>query len=171
MGKEHKDPIYQHGSKRGYSFIRYAGLYDFKGILKDSKSKLESEKYDIYDKQHDEKISSSGKDMKIVLQGSKEVTEYVKFEMEITIIIMGQIDVMVNKKRVQKGNLEFRVMSKMSKNHSGYHKTSVFKKSTLGNILKNFYEKFIIQEELSDREDVLFDHGKDLLDAIRKRLL
>ena len=117
------------------------------------------------------KISSSGKDMKIVLQGSKEVTEYVKFEMEITIIIMGQIDVMVNKKRVQKGNLEFRVMSKMSKNHSGYHKTSVFKKSTLGNILKNFYEKFIIQEELSDREDVLFDHGKDLLDAIRKRLL
>ena len=83
MGKEHKDPIYQHGSKRGYSFIRYAGLYDFKGILKDSKSKLESEKYDIYDKQHDEKISSSGKDMKIVLQGSKEVTEYVKFEMEI----------------------------------------------------------------------------------------
>jgi hypothetical protein len=171
MGKEHKPELYQHGSKRGYSFIRYSGLYDFKGILKDSKDMLKNEKYDIYDKQHDEKVSSSGKDMKIVLQGSKEVTEYVKFEIEITIIIMGQIDVMVNKKRIQKGNLEFRVMSKMSKNHSGYHKSPTFKENTFGNILKNFYEKFIIQEELSDREDVLFDHGKDLLDSIRKRLL
>lgn len=171
MGKEHKPEIYQHGSKRGYSFIRYSGLYDFKGILKDSKDKLESEGYDIYDKQHDEKVSSSGKDMKIVLQGSKEVTEYVQYNMEITIIVMGQIDVLVNKKRVQKGNLEFRVMSKMSKNHSGYHKSPTFKGGKFGDIIKHFYEKFIIQDELSDREDVLFDHGKDLLDDIRKRLL
>ncbi len=169
MGKESKNPIFQHGSKRGYSFIRFSGLYDFKGILKDAKGKLGSEKYDIINtKQHDEKVSSSGKDMKIVLQGFKEVTEYVKYYMEITIIVMGQIDVIMDKKRIQKGTLEFRVMSKMEKNYKGTFKKP--EKSKFSEFQRHIYEKFIIKEELSDREDVLSDHGQELLDTIRKRL-
>ncbi|MBT3866125.1 hypothetical protein HOF78_03435 [Candidatus Woesearchaeota archaeon] len=171
MGKESKSQLYQHGSKRGFSLIRYAGLYDLKAIIDDTKAHLRKLRYDIDDKQHDEKISSSGKEMKIVFRCFKEITEYVKFYMEVTIIVVGQIDVIVDKRKVKKGNFDYRLMTRVEKNYSGSNRTPTFKKSKLGELQRHLYEKFIIKQELSDREDELLDQGQELLNMVRKHLL
>lgn len=171
MGKESKPELYQHGSKRGFSLIRYAGLYDLKSILDETKAHIKKLRYDVDDKVHDEKVSSSGKEMKIVWQCFKEITEYVKFYMELTFIVVGQIDVVANKKRVKKGNFDFRLTTKVIKNYSGSNRTPTFKKSKLGELQRHLYEKFIIKQELSDREDELKDQGQELLEIVRKHLL
>lgn len=171
MGKESKPELYQHGSKRGFSLIRYAGLYDLNGILDETKAHLRKLRYDVNDKQHDEKISSSGKEMKFVWQCFKEITEYVKFYMEFTVIVVGQIDVIVNKKRVKKGNIDIRLMTRVEKNYSGSNRTPTFKSTKLGELQRHLYEKFIIKQELSDREDELLEQGQEILDIVRKHLL
>ncbi len=171
MGKESKPDLYQHGSKRGFSLIRYAGIYDLKSIVDETKAHLRKLRYDINDKTHDEKISSSGKEMNMEWECYKEITEYVKFQINVTFIVVGQVDVIVNKKKVKKGNFDFRLMTKLKKNYSGSNRTPTFKSTKLGELQRHLYEKFIIKQELSDREDELLEQGQEILDIVRKHLL
>ncbi len=171
MGKERKPELYQHGGGRGYALLKYTGFYDFDSLLKDMKSYLKRRGYHINDKQHDEKLSSAGKEITIEWVCSKDVDEYIKYDITLTLIIVGQVDIAINKKKANKGKLEFRLVSKMTKNYSGQDKTPMFTKSKTGEILRHLYEKYIISSKLGDMEDDLGDEANELREIVRRNMI
>jgi len=163
MGKESKKELYQLGSKRGYYLLRHTGVYDFKGVLSGLKDKLDELEYFIIDKEHTEALSAAGKETKFVWVCSREVAEYVKFDMELTIITLRQIDVLVDKKKLQRGDFEFRISAKVVKNHK-----DTFKDTKMGEIQRHLYEKVLIPTKLDDCEDRLVEEATDLIKIVKE---
>ncbi len=166
MGKESKKKLYQYGSEKSYYLLRHSGFFDIARMLKSLKEKLNEFGYKIItDKEHTESLSAAGKETKFVWACKKEVTDYIKFEIEITIITIRQIDVIVDKKKMQRGDFEFRIKAVMIKN---YKKT--FMDSKMGEIQRHLYEKIIVPLKLEDREDRLLEEARDLISLVKEHL-
>ncbi|MDP3917490.1 MAG: hypothetical protein Q8Q42_04375 [Nanoarchaeota archaeon] len=172
MGKESKNPIYVYGSSRGYYLLKHNGLFDKSAIYSDIKARLKSYKYDINDKNHTEKVSPAGKESKIVIEASRKVTEYIKFNIEITYIIFREINVLLDDKKISKGEFEFRIMANMEKNYkdSARKNQKTFKSSRIAEVQRHIYEKTILKEKLNESEDLIFDEATEIIDIIKKHL-
>jgi len=156
---------YTHGSKRGYYSLKHEGFYNLNDILKDLKNKLKNLKYDIIDKEHSESNGNAGREEEFAWNCSKDVTEYIKFKIEMKILTLHQIDVMVEKKKMQKGDFELRVTAIMSSN---YNKS--FKTTRAGKIKAHLYEKLVIAKKLESSEDNLKEEVKIIIDLIKNHL-
>tara|TARA_Y100000310_G_scaffold284376_1_gene307108 strand:+ start:1890 stop:2405 length:516 start_codon:yes stop_codon:yes gene_type:complete len=170
MGKESEKSIYVFGGKREYYQLKHSGLFNINKILKELKSELKRLKYDIEDKDHSEGVKASGKELLVELKCSREISEYVKFNIGIIIMTLRQVDVMVNKKKMQKGDFEFRFTAKMEKNYEKKNYEKSFKKTKAGEIQRHLYEKFIIPSKLDEGEDKLESEGKKFIDIIKENL-
>ena len=165
MGKESKNPRYIFGDKKGFYKIEHSGLYDFKKILNGLKAKFNELDYFLIGKEHTETVKPGGKDMKYVWVSTREVTEYIKFQIDITIIVYRQIDVIVDGKKMQKGDFIFQFKASMEKN---YKKS--FKDTKFGEIQRHVYEKTIVQEKLDNSEDLLEEEAKDLIKIVKENI-
>tara|TARA_Y100000310_G_scaffold329253_1_gene398727 strand:+ start:3394 stop:3900 length:507 start_codon:yes stop_codon:yes gene_type:complete len=165
MGKESKDTIYKYGGKRQYYQLRRDGIYNTEKILKALKKFLKDYKYKITDKDHSETMKSSGREVTTEWNCEREVNDYIKFFIEIIIIVRNQIDVLVDNKKLQKGDIEFRLKAYMKKN---WKKT--FKTKGVGEIERHVYEKFIAPLKLEDYEDKIKDEGTELINIAKEHL-
>lgn len=172
MGKESKNPIYKYGSPRGYYQLKHSGLFDKSAIYSDIKARLQKYKYDINDKGHTEKVSSAGKETKIEWKCERKVTEYIKFNIEITFIIYREIKVLLDNKKMEKGDFEFRIKANMEKNYreSSRKNQTTFKNTKIGEVQRHIYEKTILKEKLKASEDLIFDEATDIINIIKKHL-
>jgi hypothetical protein len=166
MGKESKKELYQYGGKKEYYQLRHSGLYKINPMLKKLKKELENHEYTITDKEHSEGVKPSGKEIVIEWKCQRKVNDYVKFEIDLVIRILRQIDVMMEKKKIQKGDFEFRLTSFVEKN---YKKT--FKDKGFGEIQRHIYEKFIIPNRLGDYEDRVLEESTDILNIVKENLI
>ncbi len=165
MGKESKNPVYVHGSKREYVTIKHSGTFDMDGLLNGMTGYLKNLRYDIGQKEHTESVRSDGKETKLIWRCFREVTEYIKYYLEITIIILHQVDVIVDGKTMQTGDVEIRLMSRMEKNWK-----ESFNKTPVGKTQRHVYEKVVAKEKLGDSEERLEGEGNGLL-AVAKEYL
>ena len=166
MGKESKKKLYQYGSDKSYYLLRHSGYFDISKILKGLKENLDDFGYKIVtDKEHTESLNAAGKETKFVWVCKKEVTDYIKFEMELTLITIRQIDVILEKKKMQKGDFEFRIKAVMIKN---YKKT--FQESKMGEIQRHLYEKIVVPLKLNDSEDRLAEEATKLIEIVKENL-
>ncbi len=165
MGKESKKEMYSYGSKRGYYRIRHTGFYNLNQIIKDLKERLENLGYDIIDKAHEEGLSQAGKETAFEWICSKGVTDYVKFDIELKIMTAHQVEVLVDKKKIQKGDFEFRITSKMTKNHK-----ESFSESKIGEIQRHLYEKVLVKNKLEDSDDHLAEEATELINIVKENL-
>ena len=165
MGKESKNKIFVFGNKSSYYQLRHSGIFKINKILKELKSELKRLNYEINDKEHSEAVTAGGKEIVVEWICSREVSEYIKYNLEIKIITLRQVDVIVNKNKMQKGDFEFRISANMEKN---YNKS--FKKTTAGEIQRHLYEKFIISSRLEDNEDKIEGEGKKFIKIVKEYL-
>ena len=165
MGKESENPVYVFGSKSSYYQLKHSGLFKINNILKELKSELNKLHYDVEDKDHSEAVKASGKELTVEWKCSRNINEYIQFNLSIMIITLRQVDVTVNKKKMQKGDFEFRLSANMKKN---YEKS--FKSTNAGEIQRHLYEKFIIPSKLDKGEDKLESEGKRFVEIVKENL-
>ncbi len=166
MGKESKKEIFVYGDDRRYFQLKHAGFYDIKAMINGLMGKLREFDYIITDKNHTEAIKASGKEAKFEWSCFREVNDYIKFKIFILIEIRREIDVVMDKKKMQKGNIEFRLQASFEKN---YKKT--FKTKGLGEFQRHAYEKFIIKPRLEEYEDRVKEEGTQLINIAKEHIL
>jgi len=166
MPKEKDKKIYIHGQEKFSRSIKHNGLYDLKKIISVSNAYLKRLKYDVLDKQHEEKTKANGMEISVVMAAKREISIYIQYMIEIKIHIMNQIDVLLDKKKLQKGRMEVLIKVYMEKN---YKKT--FKDTKFSESLRRIYDKFIVKKELDAYEDDLKIESNDLVDLIKEQLV
>ena len=166
MGKEKEKEVYVFGGKRGFNRLTYSGVYDLHAILAESKKYFAYRTYTFVMKEHSEKITPAGKECKIVMAPFRKVTDYVRYEVEFTIILRNGIDVLVEykgkKRKMEKGDMEIFLKAWFRKN---WKKT--YKDNTLGEFFRQTFEKYIMKSELLGHETKLENEMKELWDILK----
>lgn len=158
------------------SKIKYGGIFNFGefykfcyGWLRDETGLLLSE-----DK-YEEKISGDSKNIEIEWTGTREMTDYFKFEAKISFRILGLTNVEVTqdgrKIKTNKGSVEVTIKGNLIRDYKGkFEKTAfqkfmrgIYEKSTIASRIEQFQEKII-----SDCDEFLAQ-AKAYLDLIGKR--
>ena len=153
------------GSTRGWALIRYSGTYDLQRLLDTIRSWLLDRKYTLADKEHTEIVKAAGKDIKVDTLAFRDVSDYVKFIIQVEIVILRNIDVMVEengeKVKKQQGDMDVRVKAFIDKN---YKKTF---KPGFQEFLRIIYEKFIARRILRNYKIKLSNETQSLIDEIK----
>jgi len=164
MGKEKERENIVHGNKRAGFQITYDGVYDLDELLRAITGWFSQWVYDVAPEEHSEKVGSDGKEMKVIIKAFRKVTEYVKFAVEVEIVIYREVDVVVDYKgknlKQQKGEVQVRVKTAMQKN---WLKTF----SAGQEFLRQTYEKYLIRRELEGYREKIRQEGNDFLDTIK----
>jgi hypothetical protein len=166
MAKPHKPTEYPIGGKREYFRLQHSGFYNLKKMLKQLKGKLLELGYIITDKDHSEGVKSSGKEITVEWESFRESTGYLKTNIHMKLEIKREIDVIIDKKKMQKGDLNFKLKAFFNKNYQ-----NTFKSTKVGKIQKHFYEKFLVNHQIDDLKDRLKEEGEEFIKIVKDNIM
>ncbi len=169
MGKEKKEEVFVHGGERGWTAIKYSGIFDLRELVNAINSCLSDRNYIPVQVEHSEKITTAGREVIIDIEPFRDVTEYVRFSLRVTIIVLRMVDVIVEeegrKVKKQKGDLEFMIKSSIKKN---WKKT--FSKSSSGEFFRQTYEKYMAKKVLLGYEDKVEAEANEIINKVKEVL-
>lgn len=170
MGLETETTNYVVGEKRSWAVIKYSGTYNLQEILSKVTDWLGKRNYFIIGEEHTEKVSGAGNELKVITKGSRKVSWYVRFGIQIDIEVVRNIDVLIEKEqgkeKTQHGELEVRIKAAIDKNYKNTFKnTSKFQET-----LRRVYERFIIPGVLRNYRKKLAQEADDLIEEIKRIL-
>ena len=164
MGKEKKEKL----DVIPTLSIKRQGIYDFENLLKVINNALSDLGYVQLENEHSQEQEPGG-EIKFDYTCRKGATPYVKFIIDIKILVLRPVNVVVEtdgkKKRMQKGELEIRIKSAMQKNDN-----MKFTASKYSEFMRQLYEKFVIKDELNKLEGRLQNDTNFIITRIKGAL-
>lgn len=158
------------------SKIKYNGIVNFADFYKFCYEWLRDETgLSLSENKYSEKITGDAKNIEIEWNGSRNITDYFRFEAKITFRVSGLTNVEItegNRKiKTNKGSVEVGISGNLVRDYKGKFEKSAFQK-----VLKGIYEKSIIQARVEEYQgkiiedcDEFLSQGKSYLDLIGKR--
>lgn len=169
MGKEKSKEVFVLGGKRGWTSIKYTGIYDLDALVSAINGYLRSREYIPVQVEHSEKVAPVGREIIIELTPFRDVTSYVRFSLGIIILGFRTVDVLVeehnHKVKRQQGDLELLFKAGIVKN---WKKT--FSPAASGEFFRQTYEKYLVKKKLSGYEDKVEAEAKELIAEVKKVL-
>jgi hypothetical protein len=152
------------------SKVKYSGVFPFSDFYKFCYMWLDEEMgLDVVEDKYIEKIKGTSKDIEISWKGSKEVTDYFKFDVAVAIKISGMTDVEVMqdkiKTKMNKAGVEVKIKSSLVKDYQGKFEKSAFQK-----FLRSIYEKWIIPSRIGEYSDKLVSDSDEFLSQVKAYL-
>jgi hypothetical protein len=152
------------------SKIKYSGIFKFSEFYKFSYDWLTEEfGLAVVEEQYIEKIKGTSKDIEFKWTGTKEVTDYFKFEVKVKFKILGMEDVEVVQDKVKtkmnKGGIEVKISSTLLRDYKGKFEASFFQK-----FVRGIYEKWVIPSRISQYEDKLVGKSDEFLSQLKAYL-
>ena len=124
--------------------LRYIGVFDFDGLYNLIISWYKDNLYNFKEEKHEFKPTKLGKEIKLVWNGDKKVTGYVKYKIKIWMKIydVNNVEVMENgiKKKKIKGRLELKITGNVDLDYEKRWENSEFNEK-----LRNFFHKYILK--------------------------
>lgn len=158
------------------SRIKYDGIFSFPDFYKFCYDWLKEETgLGLSEEKYTEKLSGNSKKIDIVWSGNKRLTDYFKFDTKITMQIIGLTKVEINqggiKTQTNKGSVEVKIQSTLTRDYQGKFETTAFKK-----FLRSIYEKWVIPSrieeysgKISEESDEFLSQAKAYLDLEGKK--
>ena len=152
------------------SKIKYNGIFSFKDFYKFCYDWLNEETgLEIIENKYKEKLSGDSKEMEIVWSGSKKMTDYFKFEIEININVTNLTKVEINKEgakvEMNKGSVEVKIKGTLVRDYQGKFETTAFNK-----FLRSIYEKWVIPSRIEHYEDKIIEDCDEFLSQAKAYL-
>jgi len=142
-----KDKVYS-------SKIKYNGIANFPDFYKFCFDWLKDETgfSNLAEEKYSEKLSGDSKNIDIEWSGSRDLTDYFKFEVKAVFKIIGLTEVEINdngkKIKTNKGSIELSIKGTLVRDPKGN-----FEKSPFLKFLRGRYEKFVIPERVKEFQD------------------
>ncbi len=158
------------------SKIKYSGLVNFEDFYKFCYDWLKDETgLNLAEDKYSEKISGDAKNLEIEWTGTKELTDYFKFEAKVSFRIIGLTNVEITqdgkKIKMNKGTIEITIKGTLLRDYKGK-----FEKTAVQKFLRGIYEKSVIPSRVEQFQDKIIgdcdeflSQAKAYLDLIGKR--
>ncbi len=113
-----------------------------------------------------ERIKPIGKQYEIRWICEKNVSDYFAYQIEITMLIFGVKDAEVNvgskKVKIDRGEIDMRISSRLIRNRSGKWKKESF--------LKKIYDSFIVKDRIDGYKQDIYEKTYKFQDEVKKYL-
>src|SRR3989344_9474528 len=90
--------------------IKQSANFDFRGIYEFIYDHLSEERWNLHESLYREKSQAESKELTIIWKGTKDVSDYFRFEIGVTFLIIGMKDGKVNvdsqEIKIQNGSIE-----------------------------------------------------------------
>jgi len=152
------------------SSIKYNGVFSFSDFYKFCHEWLTEETgLNIAENKYEEKLKGNLKDINVKWKGSKKITDYFKFELDVKFRVLGLTEVEVskggNKFKTNKGSLKVTIKGTLIRDYDGKFETSAFNK-----FLRGIYEKWIIASRIEEMEDEVISNSDEFLSQTKAYL-
>jgi hypothetical protein len=147
--------------------LKHSGMFDFKELYKFCYSFWkENKEYFITEKAYSEKVGAEGKEIEIEWEAMKKVSDYFILAAKIKWRIQGfkveEAEREGKKIKINKGDLEISVESKLVRDYEGKWEASPTSK-----FFRGIYDKYIIKNKIDEMEDKLFGDCDEFLAQVK----
>ena len=158
------------------SSIKSSGIFSFQDFYNFCYDWLTEESgLRISENKYAEKLSGDSKNIDIEWTGTKDITDYFRFEVKVKFNVIGLTQVEINKNgakiKTNKGGIKIQVQGILVKDYKGKFESSAFSK-----FMRDIYEKLVItsrieqfKEKLAGTCDEFLSQTKAYLDLEGKR--
>ncbi len=145
-------------SSSGHSF-KYEGVFDLDRLYSEINRWINDNNYEFEEKEHSDKRKDKGNKIKYVFLGEKKVTDYIKYNVQVEIFAV-EINKMSENLVSGKLNIVFNANVELDyKEKWGISKLSKF--------FFNFYNNYLIKNEIDNHMGKLYDETIDLQDLAK----
>jgi len=149
-------------SKKFGVLIEKKGLFDYYSLYNLISEWYSSHKYDFNEVEFSTKTKPQGKEYTIEYEGSRKVTDYIKFYIVTRIEISGAKTLNIKTTKQQKGHVKVFLKAYYEKDYKDKWKYFPF--------IRKIYENYIIKEKILKYEGKLWSEANNLIDEIKKSL-
>ena len=152
------------------SKIKYTGIFSFKELYKFCYDWLIDETgLDIVEDKYNEKLIGDSKEIEVEWTGTKELTDYFKFETKVKFIMENMTKTEINRDGVKvsmnKGAAKVEIKGNLIRDYNGKFETTAFKK-----FLRSIYEKWVIPARIEHYEDNIISKCDEFLSQTKAYL-
>lgn len=145
------------------SKIKTEGIFDFKDFYKFCYQWLVEEAgLDVIENKYAEKISGDSKKINVEWIGTRKVTDYFKFQIEVKFEVLNLTNVEITKDakkiKMNKGSVEVTVKGTLIRDYEGK-----FEKTSAQKFLRGIYEKWVIYTRIREYEGKLIEDCNEFL--------
>lgn len=134
--------------------INYEGLFDFYELFKLVDGWFKDSGYDKREKENYERLTPTGKYVKIELRPWKKITDYVRLEIRLEFFIHDMVDKVVNidgvKKKLKHGKVLVKINSYTFTDYEGRWEGRGWYY-----FVRTFFEKFVYRKQMDKFEEIL----------------
>jgi len=132
--------------------VKFDGIFNFGEIYKFVYTMLGDYEYKIEEKVYSEKSKPTGKEIEIVWMTKRKISDYFRFRINVTWLILGMSDVEVQKDgakvKLNKGNLEIKFTTYLEKDYE-----QRWENNSIVKFMRGIYDKYIIKSRIETYED------------------
>jgi hypothetical protein len=145
------------------SKVKYEGVMDFKEFYKFCYKWLSEEsELMVIENKYAEKLSGDSKNIKVEWLGTRKITDYFKFQIEVKFEVLNLINVEIpqdgKKVKMNKGSVEVSIKGTLVRDYEGK-----FEKNSMQKFMRGIYEKWVIYSRIKEYEDKLVNDCNEFL--------
>ncbi len=154
-----KDLIYKGKIKQG-------GIFHFKDFYAFAYDWIISEDYDLTEKKYSEKVTGDAKQIEIIWEAYKKVSDYFRFVLKMRWLILGMKDVEVQREgkkvKMNSGSIEITFQAILEKDYE-----SRWEDKPVWKFLRGVYDRYIIRSRIDKYEDKVVGELLNLIDQTK----
>jgi len=145
--------------------ISKKGVFDLNNVIKEIKEFLNNSKYDVDEKQNISKETSNGIETTIEIVAEREIDDFFMYKLNIEFLVIKLSKVSINNKKMDKGELEVRIVPKLVlDNKNKFH-------GWLGDISFKIYRDYLIKDKINKVHAAkIYLDGMAVFDLIKHNL-
>lgn len=145
--------------------IKKTGIFDLNKVVKEIKGFLGNYKYNFAEKQNIAKEKDKGVEIIMEIAAEREIDDFYMYKMSVDIFAMKLNKVVVNDKKMDKGDLEIIFAVKLVLDHKNkFH-------GKIGNFLFKMYQEYLIKDKINKVHGAkLYMEGMHLFEVIKNNL-
>ena len=137
------------------SGIKYKGIFSFKDYYKFCYEWVTEEiGLDLEEKKYKEQVVGNSKNIEILWQGSKKITDYFKYVIKVNFLILDLQEVEMQKGNAKiksnKGSAKVKIKGILVRDYNGAFANTGFRK-----FMREIYDKWVIPARIEQMEDKL----------------
>ena len=132
--------------------IKQGGIFHFKDFYSFTYDWLISEDYDLIEKKYSEKVVGDAKELEIIWEAYKKISDYFRFVIKMRWLILGMKDVEVQREgkkvKMNSGVLEVTFQAILEKDYEGR-----WEDRPMWKFLRGVYDRYIVKSRIDKYED------------------
>jgi hypothetical protein len=152
------------------SKISYNGIFSFKDFYKFCYEWLNDEEgLGITEDKYSEKLSGDSKEISVAWSGEKEMTDFFKLQVKVSIDVKNLTKAEINKDgakiSMNKGSVQVGIKGTLVRDYNGKFETTAFKK-----FLRGIYERWVVPSAIEHNEDKIISICDEFLSQAKAYL-